>query len=871
MYALVNGIVYFNYEVAQTLHDLSLYPPVNSCNYLGVDNEAEPITVSLVRIHAQNVLYFQILFLKLSLFFDILLPMCSSIDKEAYLNGRFTSNHQVPSNKLEMLNKIRVILWDALRKYKINLIQLNKAVKHVYLDSDCVSQRYDLFKEKSFISTFSNKSLIDMGHDSILVNCHFDLCSIRIGKNCFLNDLNWFSKTCSIADDLHIQQVEIQLESLSKSLSILIVFGIKDNLQAEFNPNDKWTIFNMPWSQFSRQTGITENDLWDTSAQQKNLFTAKLYPVFNLRLNEIEMNKLRDSFLNVSSYRREFFQEWSYSTRLSLSDIIELVNIEKIFLNRREISNKISIRNLIDAILKTQSINYNSIIKNIIKEGYANRLLDSLDEASFTHSNDTIVLSRLMAFISNTLCEMSNEFNLLRSGPYLNPQWLRAYEMIEDELVKESLSEMKRLRLNWMQRADLLLRASRHYEGAMQTFIRKAVGTCREHINLQKEKESLSFEWVEVRSPARLDLAGAWTDTPPICYESLVGSCVTNVAILINNQKPIGSRARIVKNEFKEQNSVYITIKDFTKLNSENDIRLKFDTLNDFKTYNRPQVVACLLKACLIYTKFIDLNLNTNLQDQLEDKINGSIEIEIWTNLPHGSGLGTSSILIGCVLLTLWKLLKIKPSDDKSLIYSVLLVEQLMTTNGGWQDQVGGLMGGFKFTQCNKGLPLTLDYEIINIDRKFENDINDRLVLIYTGISRLAKDLLLNVLRNWYTLSTRIFDNVQDLVNNCNKSLKSIKESNLEQLGACINCHRRNKLIMAPESEPKEVKKLISALEPYVYGIALAGAGGGGFLYALTKEIKQKHFIQNIINELNLNMDIYDAKISNDGFEFNFY
>lgn len=37
--------------------------------------------------------------------------------------------------------------------------------------------------------------------------------------------------------------------------------------------------------------------------------------------------------------------------------------------------------------------------------------------------------------------------------------------------------------------------------------------------------------WVEALSPARIDLAGGWTDTPPICYEQ--GGAVLNIAIKV--------------------------------------------------------------------------------------------------------------------------------------------------------------------------------------------------------------------------------------------------------------------------------------------------------------------------------------------------
>ncbi len=63
----------------------------------------------------------------------------------------------------------------------------------------------------------------------------------------------------------------------------------------------------------------------------------------------------------------------------------------------------------------------------------------------------------------------------------------------------------------------------------------------------------------------------------------------------------------------------------------------------------------------------------------------------------------------------------------------------------------------------------------LNLSNDKLNLINDRLILIYTGLTRLAKDLLLNVLRNWYTISTAIYENVHELVKNsyrCSKALE---------------------------------------------------------------------------------------------------
>ena len=41
---------------------------------------------------------------------------------------------------------------------------------------------------------------------------------------------------------------------------------------------------------------------------------------------------------------------------------------------------------------------------------------------------------------------------------------------------------------------------------------------------------------------------------------------------------------------------------------------------------------------------------------------------------------------------------------------------------------------------------------------------------------------------------------------------------NISRIGECVNNYRKQKLIMAPGSEPDAVKELTRIIEPYVYG-----------------------------------------------------
>ena len=69
------------------------------------------------------------------------------------------------------------------------------------------------------------------------------------------------------------------------------------------------------------------------------------------------------------------------------------------------------------------------------------------------------------------------------------------------------------------------------------------------------------------------------------------------------------------------------------------------------------------------------------------------LKITLLCAVPKGSGLGTSSIL-GAVMLAPFSRFFGRPVVMDELIRQVLQVEQMLTTGGGWQDQIGGAVGG---------------------------------------------------------------------------------------------------------------------------------------------------------------------------------
>ena len=62
-----------------------------------------------------------------------------------------------------------------------------------------------------------------------------------------------------------------------------------------------------------------------------------------------------------------------------------------------------------------------------------------------------------------------------------------------------------------------------------------------------------------------------------------------------------------------------------------NQVAFEFHNLDDFKDYNRPMSACCLVKAVCVFTKLVDLDKPESLSEQLETKLNGSLELRTWT------------------------------------------------------------------------------------------------------------------------------------------------------------------------------------------------------------------------------------------------
>ncbi|XP_022703217.1 L-fucose kinase-like isoform X1 [Varroa jacobsoni] len=327
--------------------------------------------------------------------------------------------------------------------------------------------------------------------------------------------------------------------------------------------------------------------------------------------------------------------------------------------------------------------------------------------------------------------------------------------------------------------------------------------------------------WVEAYCPARIDLYGGWTDTPPVCYE--MGGSVVNMAILVDGTHPISAKARLTS----QHSTIRLTL---LERNLSEKIIL-VENMQQLMDFLNPLGQGALLKACVIACGI--LKSNRDLSEQLKEEFGGGLDIVSASHLPHGSGLGTSSILASAICAVVWTATG-RLYDRSCLLHVVLAVEQLLTTGGGWQDQVGGLIGGLKRGFTKPGLPFRIRWEPLPIEETFQELIERHFVLIYTGKVRLARNILDVVLSRWHSNCPTMHDAFRRLHTGSMQMQGAVKMRDLGTMARLLSDYWQLKKKLAEGSEPPEVGQVIRAIEPLCLGYSLLGAGGGGFLVAIT-------------------------------------
>ena len=320
------------------------------------------------------------------------------------------------------------------------------------------------------------------------------------------------------------------------------------------------------------------------------------------------------------------------------------------------------------------------------------------------------------------------------------------------------------------------------------------------------------------RSPVRLDLAGGWTDTPPYCIE--YGGQVVNVAVDLNGQPPIQVFARLCPRPEIVLRSIDLGVEQ------------RVSTWEELNTFAQPGSEFGLAKAALALAGFLPRFHARPAFDSLKEQLRsfgGGIEVSMLCAVPKGSGLGTSSILAATLLATLSDLCGL--NWDRTVLFTRTLgLEQLLTTGGGWQDQAGGLFRGIKLVETGPGLAQKPALRWLP-DQLFGHAYADQVILLfYTGLTRLAKNILHEIVRGIFLNSPSHLRTIQEIGANATRASDALQRCDYPELTRVIDRSWRLNQQLDSGTNTPEVQAILGAVKPGLAAAKLLGAGGGGYL-----------------------------------------
>ncbi len=358
------------------------------------------------------------------------------------------------------------------------------------------------------------------------------------------------------------------------------------------------------------------------------------------------------------------------------------------------------------------------------------------------------------------------------------------------------------------------------------------------------------------RSPVRIDLAGGWTDTPPYCL--MEGGSVVNIAIELNGQPPLQTYVKPCRD-------LHIVLRSIDLGAVE-----VIETFEQLAEYNKVGSPFSIPKAALALAGFLPAFCAENyktLHDQLE-AFGSGIELTLLSAIPAGSGLGTSSILASTVLGAVSDFCSLA-WDKNEIGRRTLVLEQLLTTGGGWQDQFGGVLGGVKLLQTQRGFDQNPLVRWLPDSLFTQPEYAQCHLLYYTGITRTAKTILAEIVRRMFLNHGGEIQQLRAMKAHAIDMYEAIQRQDYAVYGQLVRKTWQQNQLIDSGTNPDSVRRITDLIDDLCLGYKLPGAGGGGYLYMVAKDPEAAARIKQIINQAqpNPNARFVDMTLSKTGLQ----
>ena len=533
--------------------------------------------------------------------------------------------------------------------------------------------------------------------------------------------------------------------------------------------------------------------------------------LFNKKINSLNFG-LNDILWNIEIYPECDTMEESIKAALNLYKIIHNEKDGNFELWKN--SNKKSLKTSTDDADIFEMIKWNQKIKDLVKLGKIESLIyykQDIEDVKNIFKGETKLNKEQEIWLENTL--KKSDFS----------KRIRLYHYIGTALNDE----------------DLLMKWHKEVKDCILSHIGDLI-KYKDNCKIVKDKHIVEL-------PLRVNWGGGWSDTPPYCLEN--GGKVLNAAILLNKLKPV----IIILEKIPEKKIILIS--------EDLNAKAEFDSIEKLQQTGNPYDPFAIPKACLIACGILP-QTGGNLTEILARLGSGFIINSKVRNVPKGSGLGTSSILAGAMAKATLEFVGYNPSEYE-LHGIVLVMEQLMSTGGGWQDQAGGLCNGIKLVTSKPSFNQILNVKHLNLSKKTKEELDKRFCIIYSGETRLASNILTIVegrYLGYVEESIKAHMRIQDLAEDM---CSALEKGNINYFANLLNVHWEYSKMICTGATNKLIEKIFYFVEDLICGRMICGAGGGGFLQVVLRENVTKEMLHKRLKETfpETEIDVWDCTI----------
>jgi galactokinase/mevalonate kinase-like predicted kinase len=193
----------------------------------------------------------------------------------------------------------------------------------------------------------------------------------------------------------------------------------------------------------------------------------------------------------------------------------------------------------------------------------------------------------------------------------------------------------------------------------------------------------------------------------------------------------------------------------------------------------------------------------------------------------------------------------------------------MLTSGGGWQDQVGGIAGGVKLVTSDPGLIQRPVVRWLPAHLLAEAIADRRALLYYTGLTRIAHNILSEIVRGIFLNDAARLGLVAAIGHNADFATDALQRQSWPGLCEAVRRSWALNQTLDAGTNPPAVQEILDRIGRWTAGAKLLGAGGGGYLLILAHDSEAGQRIRQTLSDSppNASARFVSLSIAGDGFQ----